>query len=196
MAVLHDAHLEESPPGGLARLIPKLGALLERWPPAALALPEGRTLAERGISFFAALASSCLVHGPHYVDDVVAACPGPTVQLPLCFPDIGAVPPVPDGSGAFVVVCFGLINLNKQPERILRALAADPALRARGRMRFVGPIEEDYRTRLTALSWPSWGWRGPTLPVGSMMRGYVRCSPRRILCAACAIPSWKAARPR
>jgi glycosyltransferase involved in cell wall biosynthesis len=92
------------------------------------------------------------VHGPHYVEDVVAACPGPTVQLPLCYPDIGVVPPAPDGSGAFVVTCFGMINPNKQPERILRALAADPALRARGQMRFVGPIEHDYHDLLALLA--------------------------------------------
>jgi glycosyltransferase involved in cell wall biosynthesis len=151
VAVFHDANMENFL-AGACQLHPKLGALLERWPPAALALPPGRTQAEHATSFFAALASGCVVHGPHYVDDVVAACPGPTVQLPLCYPDIGAVPPAPDASGAFVVMCFGMINVNKQPERILRALAADLALRARGRMRFVGPIEDGYRAKLAALA--------------------------------------------
>ena len=151
VAVLHDANMENFLLGA-RQARPKLGALLERWPPASLALPEGRTPAERAISFFAALAAGCVVHGPHYVDDVVAACPGPTVQLHLCYPEIGTVPPAPDGSGTFLVVCFGMINPNKQPERILRALATDPALRARGRMRFIGPIEEGYRTHLSAFA--------------------------------------------
>jgi glycosyltransferase involved in cell wall biosynthesis len=151
VAVFHDANMENFL-FGACQAHPKLGTLLECWPPAALALPEGGTHAERAISLFAALASGCVVHGSHYVENVVAACPGSTAQLPLCYPDIGAVPPAPDGSGAFVVVCFGMINPNKQPERILRALAADPALRARGRMRFVGPIEKNYRADLTALA--------------------------------------------
>jgi glycosyltransferase involved in cell wall biosynthesis len=73
-------------------------------------------------------------------------------RLALCYPDIGALPPKPDASGAFVAMCFGMINANKQPERILRALAADPDLKKRGRARFVGPIDDAYRARLAALA--------------------------------------------
>ncbi|BAJ79667.1 putative glycosyltransferase [Acidiphilium multivorum AIU301] len=151
VAVFHDANLEGFL-GGARQIHPKLDALLNRWPPPGLTLPEKCTLPKQDLSFFAALASGCVVHGSHYVDDVVATCPGPTVQMPLCYPDVGAVPPAPDGSGAFIVTCFGMINPNKQPERILRALAVDPKLRTHGRMHFVGAIDEGYRTRLAALA--------------------------------------------
>jgi glycosyltransferase involved in cell wall biosynthesis len=151
VAVFHDANMENFI-WAACQSLPKLGALLESWPSASLALSDGRTLSTRAISFFAALSAGCVVHGPHYLKDVAVSCPGPTTLLPLCYPDIGTVPPAPDGSGTFVVVCFGMINPNKQPERILRALAADPVLRARGRMRFVGPIEDGYRARLAALA--------------------------------------------
>ncbi len=149
VAVLHDANMENFLLEAF-QAYPGLAALLEAWPPASLALPEGRTPGQRAISFLAAISSGCVVHGPHYVEDVVAACPGPTVQLPLCYPEIGAVSPEPEVSDAFVVMCFGMINRNKQPERILRALAIHPALRARGRVRFVGPIEDGYRKNLAA----------------------------------------------
>lgn len=151
VAVLHDADMEHFF-FGARHAYPRLGGLLECWPPNALALPQRRTPAEEATSFLAALAAGCVVHGHHYVDDVVAACPGPTARLSLCYPDIGTLPPAPDDSGAFVVVCFGMINPNKQPERILRALAHDQDLRARARVRFIGPIEAAYRARLTALA--------------------------------------------
>lgn len=151
VAVLHDANMDNFLRGA-RHAHSKLGALLESWPPPALALPQRRAPAEQATSFLAALAAGCVVHGHHYVDDVVAACPGPTARLSLCYPDIGALPPAPDDSGALVVACFGVINPNKQPERILRALAHDANLRARGRVRFVGPIEAAYRARLTALA--------------------------------------------
>lgn len=144
LAVFHDANMENFL-WGLRQRYPGVDALLARWPaPAESEAPE------RLLALLAALAAGCVAHGPHYVERLRASCPGPVSQLTLCYPDIGAVPPAPDATGAFVVGCFGMINPNKQPERILRALAADPALRARARMRFIGPIQDGYREHLSA----------------------------------------------
>lgn len=146
VAVFHDANME-SFLWGLRQRHAGVDALLARWP-----APAESEAAQRLLALLAGLASGCVAHGSHYVAPLLAACPGPVSRLSLCYPDIGAVAPAPDASGAFVAACFGMINPNKQPERILRALAADPALRKRARMRFIGPIQNDYRDHLATLA--------------------------------------------
>jgi glycosyltransferase involved in cell wall biosynthesis len=101
----------------------------------------------------AALGVAAVVHGPHYLDAVANACPGPVAQLPLCYstPDRD-VAPARNHDDRLVIVIFGMMNPNKQARRVLRALHLVPDLAGRAELRLVGQIESSERERLISLA--------------------------------------------
>lgn len=119
--------------------------------PRELRCSEGGVERAAHLALFAGLSAGAVAHGLHYLGELQAACPGPVAMLPLCYPDLGSVAPVV-GDGPFVVTTFGMINPNKQPMRIMRAMAASIRLRERGVYRLVGPVEEEQRNRLTQFA--------------------------------------------
>lgn len=104
------------------------------------------------LALFATLSCACVAHGSHYVDTLEASCPGPVATLPLCYPDLGSVKPKPSHAKSFVITTFGLINSNKQPERVIRAIASSPLLKSKATYRLVGPIQDTQQLRLNSLA--------------------------------------------
>jgi glycosyltransferase involved in cell wall biosynthesis len=139
VAIFHDA-VADSLAWGAADRNTDLGRFL------------GATDRNSHLGALAALAHGSVVHGQHYFAEVSESCPGPTACIPLCYPDIGALDPQDRSArDEFVVVTFGMINPNKQPDRILRALALSGKL-ATSRVRFVGPVEDSQRSHLLDLA--------------------------------------------
>lgn len=104
------------------------------------------------LALFATLSCACIAHGSHYVDLLQMACPGPVAHLPLCYPDLGAAVPKPGKDSAFVITTFGMINSNKQPARVMRAIASSETWKAKAVYRLVGPIEDVQRSYYKELA--------------------------------------------
>jgi glycosyltransferase involved in cell wall biosynthesis len=104
------------------------------------------------MALLASLAGGAVAHGQHYLPTLSASCPGPVIALPLCYPDMGSVAPKPSTGGEVVIVTLGMINANKQPDRVMHAMARSQLLRGRARYRLIGPIESAQAQRLNALA--------------------------------------------
>lgn len=104
--------------------------------------------------WLASMATGAIVHGPHYIDRVAAACPGPVVNAPL-----------PKSRGGrrfakrkrkadqpFVVATLGHSNPNKRSEQVIRAIGASAKLRGKTRYLVLGPIDDRRRMELDALA--------------------------------------------
>lgn len=150
IGVIHDADLRDFA-SELAKEGLHLG-LLARDLPSRLQAPFLDDPIAAETMLFASQSCACVAHGPHYVDMLKAACPGPVANIPLCYPDLGAIDPQPSRDGRLIVTTFGMINANKQPDRVMRAIAASPELKARATYRLVGPIEDAQRRMLDALA--------------------------------------------
>ncbi len=99
----------------------------------------------------AALACAAVVHGPHQLADIEAACPGPVLQLPLAYdPRLPALPRLI--GGPLAIATIGHVNPNKRASEVLRALAASPALAAGSTYTLIGPADPAEQDRLTRLA--------------------------------------------
>lgn len=151
ITIIHDSDLHHFVGGAVEMGLP-IDQIAENLP-AALRMFDGVDQKRNAqLAMFAAISCACVAHGGHYSATLKAACPGPVVELPLCYPDLGSIEPIPGPDNRLVVTTFGMINTNKQPDRVIRAIAASPTLRSRAIYRLVGPIEDQQRTRLTALA--------------------------------------------
>jgi glycosyltransferase involved in cell wall biosynthesis len=100
------------------------------------------------LASLASMTCAAVVHGPHYHELVAANCPGPVITIPLCYPDTGLSKVIQPLSATRRVTVFGLIHEQKQPLRVMEALAR---LRGKvGKVEFhvVGDISDFYRTEL------------------------------------------------
>jgi len=102
------------------------------------------------LAALAAMTSGAVIHGPHYLETVSAYCPGPVSVIPLCFPDSGSKrAPLPLRAGRRVTI-FGHINDNKQPGRVLEAIALlQPRLGAID-LHLAGAVDDRRRDALIA----------------------------------------------
>lgn len=82
--------------------------------------PDARPL----LGLFTAMCCGAVVHGPHYLPTVSHYCSGPVGVIPLCFPDTGRARTPRARPNGLRVAIFGVITEHKQPDRVLRALAA------------------------------------------------------------------------
>lgn len=101
-----------------------------------------------------ALASACVVHGPHYRQPVLDTCPGRVEVLPLCYVEEETVwsDKAPDtDQPCFNILVFGMLNPNKQLERVLQAAAMLGDIGKPVRTIFSGLIEPHYRSVLLTL---------------------------------------------
>lgn len=150
ISIIHDADLRDFAAGAATNGLPlaPLGRSLSPMghPPFANAPGAAEMM------LLASLSAACVAHGRHYVDMLKAACPGPVGVIPLCFPDIGSINAQPSTDGRLIVTTFGMINSNKQPDRVMRAIAASPELKTRATYRLVGPIEDAQRSKLGTLA--------------------------------------------
>lgn len=93
----------------------------------------------------------CIIHSEFYGERVRHSCAGPVHKLSLAYPvdafDLSARPATRDGS-ALAVRTFGMVNANKRIDRVIRALARDPALAARTDYRVLGSVDDAERRRL------------------------------------------------
>lgn len=147
LAIFHDASFE---------------GLVEHWTQAlgldAVQLADFRRVGAMGqgdrcdLRWLATLALGEVAHSDHYVDVIRQACPGPVAAIPLAFPDPGPAPRRAGQNGDFIVTTIGMINSNKQMDRVIGALGASAELRQRAVYRLVGPIEESQRQRLLGLA--------------------------------------------
>ena len=114
--------------------------------PSDLVNPEARPV----LATLAAMTCGAVIHGPHYRETIAAFCPGPVEVIPLCFPDTGtarsAVPPSPGRR----VTIFGVINDNKQPGRVLEALALLRPRLGPVELHLAGAVEDRVRNALLA----------------------------------------------
>lgn len=104
------------------------------------------------LPWLATMALGAVAHGSHYADVIRQACPGPVAAIPLAFPDSGPAPRRAGQDGDFVVTTIGIMNANKQMDRVIGALGASVELRQRAIYRLIGPIEDSERQRLLGLA--------------------------------------------
>jgi glycosyltransferase involved in cell wall biosynthesis len=151
VAVFHDCEMSS-----LAGVLPRPTRRVE---PGS---QHGRGDGDAVLAMFASLAAGAVAHGPHYVDALRNACPGPVEMIPLCYPDLGSIEPRCTGQGDFIVATLGMMNKNKQPDRIMHAIAKSSRLRDRALYRIIGPITDEQKGQLTALA-ASLGIRAPEM---------------------------------
>jgi len=93
----------------------------------------------------------CIIHSEFYGERVRNSCAGPVHKLSLAYPveafDLDSRAVTPAG-GPLAVRTFGMVNPNKRIDRVIRALARDPALAARTDYRVLGPVDDGERRRL------------------------------------------------
>jgi glycosyltransferase involved in cell wall biosynthesis len=104
-----------------------------------------------GINVLCGGASGAVVHGPHYLDQVQQACPGPVAAIPLAFTFPPMTPPRLDGQ-RLVLATVGDINPNKRADQVIRAMGMSPLLRANATYLLLGHVRDEERARLTALA--------------------------------------------
>jgi glycosyltransferase involved in cell wall biosynthesis len=147
ICIVHDADLRHFVDGAVSKGVSlnQIAATFKR----SSAVSEER---DSELALFASLSSVCVAHGPHYVDILKKTCPGSVGLIPLCYPDLGSLEPAERLDDRFVVTVFGMINSNKQPERVMEAIALSPKLKSRAILRLIGPIEDSQRVFLEALA--------------------------------------------
>ncbi|MBC7578507.1 MAG: glycosyltransferase [Tardiphaga sp.] len=150
ISIIHDSNLQNFVHGAVERGL-YLDELVKRLP-GNDGIADGINPQPAELALFATMSCACVAHGPHYVDLLRMACPGPVAVLPLCYPDLGAVTPKPGKEGSFVITTFGMINSNKQPERVMRAIASSPTLKDKAVYRLAGAIEDGKRMYYEALA--------------------------------------------
>jgi glycosyltransferase involved in cell wall biosynthesis len=111
-------------------------------------IPDG---ARDHLAFYSSLGCGAIVHGPHYRGSVAHSSSGPVGVVPLCFPDIGAISPRPSHTPPYRILIFGVINPNKQVERVLQAMRLLRDTTA-CELHLVGPIEDRARGSYSALA--------------------------------------------
>lgn len=104
-----------------------------------------------GLTSLCAVASGAIVHGPHYRDQVEAACPGPVASIPLAYTFEPIAPPVL-GPGRLVIATIGHINPNKRADQVIRAIGMSSRLRSNTVYKLIGPIDGEERRRLLELA--------------------------------------------
>lgn len=100
-----------------------------------------------------AMASACIVHGPHYRQPVADTCPGTVAVLPLCYVENETVwsESPPESHDTFNILVFGMLNPNKQLDRVLRAAALMDDGGKPVQIILSGLIEPRYRSLLIDL---------------------------------------------
>jgi glycosyltransferase involved in cell wall biosynthesis len=112
-----------------------------------------------GITALCGAAGGAVVHGPHYLDQVRKACPGPVAAIPLAFTSEPMTPPRLDGR-RLVVATVGHIIPNKRVEEVIRAMGVSQLLRANASYLLLGQVDDaSERDRLLDLAKR---WRAPT----------------------------------
>ncbi|MBA3669047.1 MAG: glycosyltransferase family 4 protein [Sphingomonas sp.] len=102
------------------------------------------------LATIAAMTCGAVIHGPHYQATVSAYCPGRVEVIPLCFPDTGTTRIAkPPGPGQRVAI-FGALNDNKQPRRVLEALALLRPSIGPVDLHLIGSAEDRWRDPLLA----------------------------------------------
>ena len=106
--------------------------------------PGARSL----LAAFASMSCAAVIHGPHYRETISAYCPGPVEVIPLCYPDVGTDRPLPAPAPGRRVAIFGVINDNKQPARVIDALAILRSRLGPVELHLAGAVEERFRSAL------------------------------------------------
>jgi len=102
------------------------------------------------LATLAAMTCGAVIHGPHYRETIAAFCPGPVEVVPLCFPDTGIARAATRPSPGRRVTIFGVINDNKQPGRVLEALALLRSRLGPVELHLAGAVEDRVRRALSA----------------------------------------------
>ncbi len=111
-----------------------------------LVYPEARPV----LATLAAMTCGAVIHGPHYRETIAAFCPGSVELIPLCFPDTGSARLAEQPSPGRRVTIFGVINDNKQPGRVIEALALLRPRLGPVELHLAGAIEDRVRSALSA----------------------------------------------
>ncbi len=136
-AILHDADMADFAAGWQADPEPAPLAHLRHATPLAPAL--------------AALACAAVVHGPHQLAEIEAACPGPVLKLPLAYDPPVPAPPRPIGP-RLAIATIGHVNPNKRAGQVIRALGGSPILAAHARYTLIGPVAPSEQDRLLRVA--------------------------------------------
>jgi glycosyltransferase involved in cell wall biosynthesis len=104
-----------------------------------------------GMTALCATASGAVVHGPHYLEQVRRACPGPVISAPLAFTFPPMTPPRLDGQ-RLVVATVGDVNSNKRADQVICAMGLSPLLRENASYVLAGRVQDRERDRLLALA--------------------------------------------
>jgi glycosyltransferase involved in cell wall biosynthesis len=151
ITIFHDSDLSHFVSGAIEAGLP-IGQIVGDQPVEMHKLPDARPDRYAQLAMFAGVSCACVAHSDHYDSILRAACSGPVITLPLCYPDLGARPPRPGPDDRLLITTFGMINGNKQANRVMQAIAASPRLKKRAVYRLVGPIDDNQRNRLTTLA--------------------------------------------
>jgi len=114
--------------------------------------PERPEIDFRPLRFLASLALAAVGHGPHYIRALEDSCPGPVAELPLCQASDEPIECARAHADRFLIVTFGVINLNKQASRVIRAIASSDRLGKRALYRLVGQIAPKHKVLLANLA--------------------------------------------
>lgn len=104
-----------------------------------------------GVQVLATMLCGAVVHGPHYLEPVARACPGPVTAIPLAF-TLEEVQPPRLKSSYLNIVTLGHLNDNKRVDQVICAIGLSPQLRKCATYTLVGPISEHERERLIRLA--------------------------------------------
>jgi glycosyltransferase involved in cell wall biosynthesis len=104
------------------------------------------------LATLAAMTCGAVIHGPHYLETISEYCPGPVAVIPLCYPDTGIERTTEAPRPGLRVTIFGVINQNKQPERVIEALAKLRPRLGDVELHLAGAIDDTVRAALTAKS--------------------------------------------
>ena len=155
LAIFHDAEMRHFEWGVMNRhslSLPRLTSdtipSISEDPPQDLVDPDSRPILE----ILSAMSVGAIVHGPHYLPTIAAACSGPVAVLPLCYPVTGTARVEDRSDRRLMVTIFGIISHYKQPERLMRAAAQLGEEGLDIVINLAGPIEDHYRNELTALA--------------------------------------------
>jgi glycosyltransferase involved in cell wall biosynthesis len=119
------------------------------------------------LATLAAMTCGAVLHGPHYRETIAHFCPGPVAIIPLCYPNAGGEGPhgtqgarsepgaqasrrgARPSRAALRVTIFGVINQNKQPDRVIEALALLRPRLADVELHLAGAIDDRERAALS-----------------------------------------------
>jgi glycosyltransferase involved in cell wall biosynthesis len=149
IVVLHDADMRHLFAGAVEAGVLSPASIAARRAACGMPAADGETIG-LDLPWISAMSIGAVAHAGHYAGRLDRRIPHVVIPLGKIDPGVSGCTREPDGR--FVVTTFGMLNPNKQADRVLQALSRAPALWDRTIYRLVGLITDSERERLTRLA--------------------------------------------